>query len=245
MRAVVIDDNINACADLRNRLKEYEGMEVVGEAYNGFDGINLIATARPDVVFLDVELPDISGMDFISRSAYLRQSGCKVVVYTAFEQYVIPALRSHVHDILLKPIDKADLDGVVGRLAQSTTGGGKNCIEKKEDGRFVIFTNSLDFTIVGRGDIGLFVFDSKQRCWSAVLAGMDHPVRLRGKINSKFITGLGDRFVQVHQKYIINVDYLINVVDGKCCFFPPFDKVDYVTVGRVYREKLLDRFLSL
>ncbi len=111
--------------------------------------------------------------------------------------------------------------------------------------RYVLFTNSVDFAVVDEKDIGLFLYDSPSRAWSAVVAGFDHPIRLRSKINANMITGLSDRYVQVHQQYIVNANYLLSVVDNKCRFAPPYDNIDYVTVGRVYRKKLLDCFPKL
>lgn len=111
--------------------------------------------------------------------------------------------------------------------------------------RFLIFTNSVDFSIIDEDDIGLFVYESSSRAWQAVVAGFDHPVKLRCKMKAKTITGLGKQFVQVHQQYIINVRYLQKVVDNRCHFYPPLGGIDYVTVGRVFRKKLLDSFEKL
>lgn len=246
MRTVIIDDDRKSCLDLRKRLQGRDAIQVEGMAFNGFDGLELINRTQPDVVFLDVELPDISGLDFIERSSYLRESHCRVVIYTAYDKYVLPALRKRVSDVLLKPIDDADLDGVISRLADPKPWGDEVTTDnERENPRYVLFTNSVDFTIIGKGDIGLFQYDATSRCWEAIVAGLDHPVRLRRTIRRENIFSLGKQYVQVHQKYIINADYLLNVVDNLCHFFPPFDKIDYVTVGRVYREKLLGRFLSL
>ena len=47
------------------------------------------------------------------------------------------------------------------------------------------------------------------------------------------------------QRYVININYLLEVNDNKCQFYPPFDKIDYVKVGRLFRKKLIERFCSL
>lgn len=111
--------------------------------------------------------------------------------------------------------------------------------------RFLIFTNSVDFSIIDEDDIGLFLYEPRSRTWQAVVTGFDHPVRLRCKMNAKTITGLGGQFVQVHQQYIINVRYLQKVVDNRCHFYPPLGGIDYVTVGRVFRKKLISSFARL
>lgn len=111
--------------------------------------------------------------------------------------------------------------------------------------RFLIFTNSVDFSIIDEDDIGLFLYEPQSRTWQAVVTGLDHPVRLRCKMNAKTITSLCKHYVQVHQQYIVNVSYLMSVVDSSCRFTPPLDHIDYVTVGRVFRKKLIDSFTRL
>lgn len=246
MKVVIIDDDRKSCLDLKGRLQSRNDMEVAGVAYNGFDGLELINRTEPDVVFLDVELPDISGLDFLERSSYTHESNCRVIIYTAYDKYVLPALRKRAFDVLLKPIEEGELEGVLERLNEPVETVEKKVSEpEKDDPRYVLFTNSVDFTIIGKGDIGIFQYDPQGRFWSAVVAGLDKPVRLRSKITAKNLMQLGPQYVQVHQRFIINADYLLNVVDSHCHFFPPFDRIDYVVVGRVYRDKLLDRFMSL
>lgn len=253
MNAVIIDDNKISCLNLRDKLMERDDIKVYGVAFNGFDGLDLINKTKPDVIFLDVELPDISGLDFIERSTYIKESECRIVMYTAYDKYILPALRKRVFDVLIKPFEDSELEGVMTRLKEprpendpdAAKKGNNSKINEKDDPRYVLFTNSVDFTIIGKGDIGIFQYDASSRCWEAVVSGIDHPVRLRRNVRREDLFKLGQQYVQVHQKYIINIDYLINVVNSQCHFFPPFEKIDYVTVGRVYKEKLLKKFLSL
>ena len=64
------------------------------------------------------------------------------------------------------------------------------------------------------------------------------------RLSDSLLTASTD-FIQVHQKYIINMTYLIEVTGNQCHFFPPFDNIDYVKVGRLYRRKLIERFSCL
>lgn len=245
MKLIIIDDNPQSCADLQQKLGKYEDMQVAGVAHNGFDGLELINRCRPDVVFLDVELPDVAGLSFLERSAYLQESGCRVVVYTAYDKYILPALRKKAHDVLLKPVDEKELEVVVKRLHETDNRPKSVSGSTSDDDKYVLFTNSVDFTVIGQTDVGLFQYNPDTRSWEAVVAGIGYPVKLRRNIKGDRLKEFGPQFVRVHQRYIINVDYLLNVVDTRCHFFPPFDKVDYVVVGRIYREKLLNRFQSL
>ena len=67
MTTIIIDDNKHAAQDLANRLKDYKEIELAGVAYNGFDGLTMVSELQPNLIFLDVQLPDISGLDFLDR----------------------------------------------------------------------------------------------------------------------------------------------------------------------------------
>lgn len=246
MKVVIIDDNTKAAADLRRRLSQYDDFEIVGMASNGFNGLELVLNQRPDVLFLDVELPDVSGIDFLDRSSYLRSGDCKVVIYTSYDKYILPSFRKQAFDVLLKPIDPKDLEGIVQRLrAADNSAVAQSKQSSINDNKYLLYTNNTDFTLVDKTDIGLFEYDQDSRCWQALVAGFKHPIKLRRNIKSVNLIKLDDVFVQVNQKYIVNMNYLVEVTDNRCMFFPPFDKIEYVTVGRVYRKKLRDSFFNL
>ena len=59
------------------------------------------------------------------------------------------------------------------------------------------------------------------------------------------LLGIDDSFVQVSQKFIININYLLEVCDNICRFYPPFEDIDYVKVGRFFRRKLISRYNAL
>ena len=99
--------------------------------------------------------------------------------------------------------------------------------------------------LIDKRDIGLFQYNHEMRCWEVIVAGSKQPIRLKRCVKSDALVELDGQFVQVNQKFIINMDYLIEVVDNVCHFYPPFDMLDYVKVGRLFRKKLIDRFCSL
>ena len=104
MLAVIVDDNKQAALDLAERLREFEDVEVGGMAINGMDGLSLVSQVQPDVLFLDVQLPDLSGLDFLEKMSSHTHGKCRVVMYTAYDEYILPAFRKKAFDVLLKPI---------------------------------------------------------------------------------------------------------------------------------------------
>ena len=266
MNVLIIDDDPKAAEDLSNRLRKHPGVNIVGTALNGFDGLTLCYTCHPTVLFLDVELPDISGLDFLARVETVARGKCKIIMYTAYDKFVLPAIRRKAFDVLLKPIDEAELNVIIQRIeedsheeiesenhvtketdisAQKEESAIVPSAEKYTDGKFLLYTNSVDFRLVDIRDICLFRYNSELRCWEVIVSGCKESVKLKLAIKSDHLLQLDSRLIQVHQKYIINMDYLIGVTDNKCSFYPPFDRIEYVKVGRFYRKKLTDRFGSL
>lgn len=246
MKIVIIDDNQKASADLQKKLGKFPFAQVEGIASTGFSGLEVVMNVRPDVLFLDVELPDISGLDFLERSSFLSSGECRVIIYTSYDKYILPAFRKRAFDVLLKPIDPKELDTVMERLQESND----EPVDTKQapitnNNKFLLYTNNVDFTLVDKSDIGLFSYDTDTRCWEALVAGFKKPIKLRRTIKGDNLLALDPLFVQVNQKFIINMNYLVEVTNNVCKFFPPFDKIDYVSVGRIYRKKLREKFFNL
>jgi len=243
MKVIIIDDEVASIDALVSKLQNYDNVSIEGTAQTGFKGIDIIKNTNPDVVFLDVELPDISGLDFLSQMSMIQQNPCRVVIYTAYSKYMLTAFRNKAFDFLQKPIDERELAKIMQRCIIEPAP--KMASEQKDPKRLILYTSTSDFRIVNTNDAGLFCYNHDARVWEAVVAGQTEPVRLKRSVNNETLTAIDPRFIQVSQKYIVNINYLIEVSDGLCRFFPPFDKIDYVKVGRQYNKKLLERFNAL
>ncbi len=255
MTTIIIDDNTQAAQILADKLIAYNDIEVVGIAANGKDGLTLIEQHHPDLLFLDIELPDISGLDFLERMNYRGDQHCRIIMYTAYGHYMLPAFRNHAFDFITKPLDDAELRTVIRRACLTpppavqqqtcapTTEDGD--IEPGKDGKLLLYTNTMDFRLVDVRDIGIFSYNHELRLWEVYVSGSATPVRLKRAVNSDALLAIDPNLVRVSQRHIINITYLIEVTDNVCRFYPPFDKIDDVRVGRFYRKKLIDRFCSL
>ena len=102
IRTVLVDDEPLAREGLRVRLGREEDVEIVGEADDGPSAVDAILRLRPDLVFLDVQIPGFDGFDVVSRTAssYLPT----IVFVTAYDRYALRAFEVHALDYLLKPI---------------------------------------------------------------------------------------------------------------------------------------------
>ena len=117
-RTVIIDDEESAIDNLCLALKPYGQIVVEGVAHNGAAGLKLIEKVRPDLVFQDVELPDMLGMELVTRARKKLGVNMEVVFYTAYNKYMIDAFRSYAFDFLLKPVDSQELELVIRRLEE-------------------------------------------------------------------------------------------------------------------------------
>ena len=111
-------------------------------------------------------------------------------------------------------------------------------------GFLLCYTNTEDFQLVNISTIGLFQYNGELRSWEVVIANQSQPVKLKRDVKNKDLLALDDRFIQVSQKYIVNINCLLKVRDNYCIFNPPFEDIDYVKVGRMFRRRLVERFMS-
>ena len=105
LRAVIVDDEPIARAGLRGLLAADPDLEIVGECADGQSAIDTILAAHPDIVFLDVQMPDVDGFDVLR--ALEREQTPVVVFVTAYDRYALRAFEVHAVDYLLKPFDDA------------------------------------------------------------------------------------------------------------------------------------------
>lgn len=113
LKTLLIDDEPLAINRLRRLLVKHSAtFEVVGEAANGAEGLALIECVRPDVIFLDIEMPLLNGFEMLARLTTVPM----VVFATAFDQYAIRAFEENSVDYLLKPIEAERLARTVHKI---------------------------------------------------------------------------------------------------------------------------------
>jgi two-component system LytT family response regulator len=116
MRALIVDDEAPARNKLRRMLAAFDDVEVVGEADGGGAAMAMAANLRPDVIFLDVQMPEVDGF---AVAASLPDDGPALVFVTAFDRYALQAFDARAADYLLKPVEPARLERAVERLRSS------------------------------------------------------------------------------------------------------------------------------
>ena len=156
MRALVIDDERLARKELINLLNQLETVEVVGEAVNVEDAKEKIDQLQPDVIFLDIQMPEKTGFDLLEELDNLPH----VIFTTAYDEYALKAFQVNALDYLLKPIEPKRLEDAVLKLQGKMEG-----IAKREEQEGI--GNSKKLTLEDQ----VFVKDG-DRCWFVRLSNV-------------------------------------------------------------------------
>jgi len=114
LRAVVVDDEQLARDELGYLLGQIGGVEVIGQAGNGVEALTTIDRLQPDVVFLDVQMPGLTGFE-VARRMVDKETTSHIIFVTAYDQHAIEAFEVNAVDYLLKPVDPGRLELAVGR----------------------------------------------------------------------------------------------------------------------------------
>jgi len=114
LRAVLVDDEQLARDELVYLLGQVGGVEVIGQAGNGVEAIDTIERLRPDVVFLDVQMPGLTGFE-VARRLVDTGAAAHIIFVTAYDQHAIEAFEVNAVDYLLKPVEQGRLELAVDR----------------------------------------------------------------------------------------------------------------------------------
>jgi two-component system LytT family response regulator len=127
IKAVIIDDEAIGIEVLESYIKKYAtDVRIAGSAVHALEGIVLIEKEKPDVVFLDISMPQMNGFELLEKLSY---KDFKLVFTTAHAQHAIKAIRIRSFDYLLKPIDPVELVACLGRVRNDEKTKEKGVIE--------------------------------------------------------------------------------------------------------------------
>jgi len=222
MRALIVDDERLARTRLRRLLAERNDVEVIGAAEDGDEAVSMIDQLRPDLLFLDIQLPGLSGFDVLAAIA---GDPPFIIFTTAFDQYAVRAFEVHALDYLLKPFDGERLHPAVDRAIAMIRG-------TRSTSRFLeeLAPKSIERFVVRHA--GRIVFVAVEQIdW---IEAADNYVYLHAGSESHLIRGslktiesrLGPNFVRIHRSAIVNAsrirslkplshgDYDVELLDG-------------------------------
>lgn len=210
MKALIVDDERLARKELAELLKAYDDIDIAGEAQDVDEALKLTESFTPDVVFLDIQMPEKDGFQFLDA---LDSCPFEVVFVTAYDDFALKAFDANALDYLLKPIDKQRLDRVVDRLRKLV----KTKASAQND-------SSQDNNVLSTND-RIFIRDG-EKCWFVQLSDIEvfesygNYVRVYFNSNKplilKSLNLIEDRldekkFFRANRKHIVNMDYIVKV----------------------------------
>ena len=264
IKVVIVDDEPQSILRLENDLAALEDFEVIATSSSAMSAKTLVMSMQPDVLFIDVEMPGQTGFEVLQSLRDEMPMDLIVVFYSAFNKYMIDALRASAFDFLLKPYQQEELELVVGRIRQKMEGGdgssssspgssfssssssssshqnpqdliGLNGLLGTSGKRLAIQTIS-GLLMVKPDEVFCCTFDEDTRLWHLRLAnGQIH--KLKKQTTAKSVLSLSPSLAQVRQDCIINLDYLISIENYtlRCIFSPPFDQENITVSRRCYK----------
>lgn len=251
---IIVEDEELEAKKLADALTNYGDFSIAGIMPSLRKARKAIEKTHPDLLFLDIELPDGKGYNLIDKLRSYITWNMKTVFYTAHDKYMLNAIRSEAFDYLLKPFDKNDLDGIVKKflerkheeenlLSPNTVPYAQSPVSHIDNQCFIIQLLSGDIRVVKTSDIGIFRYNGARRIWEVLLFNQDW-VPLRSNMKPEQIVQYSDYFIRTHQSYIINISYLAMIHDNTCLMYPPFNQNE-VPISSRYKKMLKQRFRPL
>ena len=262
IKVVIVDDEPQSILRLENDLAALEDFEVIATSSSAMSAKTLVMSMQPDVLFIDVEMPGQTGFEVLQSLRDEMPMDLIVVFYSAFNKYMIDALRASAFDFLLKPYQQEELELVVGRIRQKMEGGdgsssssspgssfsssSSSSSESHQDPQNLLGVNGLLGTsgkrlaiqsisgllMVKPDEVFCCTFDEDTRLWHLRLAN-GQIHKLKKQTTAKSVLSLSPSLAQVRQDCIINLDYLISIENYTLrCIFSPPFDQENITVSR-------------
>jgi len=247
IKALLVDDEPLARKRLRDLLKFENEISIIGEARNGMEAITAIKEKSPDLVFLDIQMPEMDGFDVIKTIGIEKMP--HIIFITAYDQYALEAFDVNAIDYLLKPFSKKRFKNSLEKVIQY--------IGLKEKSKFTVQMNRLlaetgkkyvDRLIVKSG-VNYSIIKTCEIDWiessgNYLIIHVEKEKHIiRGTISKMAASLDPDEFIRIHRQSIVNIDRIKG--------FQHYFKGEYkiflengiqLTLGNVYREKFKEKF---
>ncbi|MFN0202174.1 MAG: LytR/AlgR family response regulator transcription factor [Bacteroidia bacterium] len=249
MKAIIIDDEPNAREKLDFLLKKCcPSVDVTAVCKNAEEGLAAIAKDAPDIVFLDIEMPLMSGFDMLKTLG--NTLPFEVIFTTAYDQYAIKAIKYSALDYLLKPFDVEQLMEAVKKAAQKRESGKlqphyQNLVEnitQSESEFFKLAIPTLEGFLFVKPE-RIIRLESQGRYTSLFLEGNEKIVASRNL--GEFEELLSDKyFVRIHHSHIINLTFIKKYLRSEGGQVVMMDNT-VIDISRRKKDQILQRILPM
>lgn len=222
-KVIIIDDEPLARSIVVEYLEGFNDLEVVAECNDGFQGVKAIMQHKPDLIFLDIQMPKINGFEMLELLDHMPS----VIFTTAFDEYAIKAFETNAIDYLLKPFSKERFDNAVekwkSKLASNESVNNvqdliENSVKQPDEKNRIVVKNGSDIRIVPTQDVMYIeAYDDYVKIFTK------DTYYLKKKTMNYYEEVLdATRFFRTHRSFIINLQELTRV--------EPLEKNTYVVL---------------
>jgi len=224
MKIIVIDDEPLARLVVLEYIQSHQGLEVVAECNDGFQGVKAIIQHKPDLIFLDIQMPKINGFEMLELVDVMPA----VIFTTAFDEYAIKAFESNAIDYLLKPFSKERFDLAIEKYKTKSVNGSlaeknvqsllETAAKQPDDKNRIVVKNGSDIRIVPVQDVMYIeAYDDYVKLFTK------DTYYLKKKTMSYYEQVLdSSKFFRTHRSYIINLQELTKI--------EPLEKNTYIAI---------------
>ncbi len=225
LTALIIDDEPLARQELQYLLERAGGVEVLAQGTNGIDAVELIRTHKPDLVFLDVQMPGLDGFAVLKKLLDRKMPMPQVVFATAFNQYAVRAFEVNAVDYLLKPFDRKRVMQTIEKAQARLAAPAESASDAKLDALLRLMeeqsqtSRSNSGKVIVRAQSRLLLVDQKEICFASIEEGTISVVTsaVEGHSNCRTLEELMDQlapeaFWRVHRSYVVNIQHIREVV---------------------------------
>ena len=229
LTALIIDDEPLARQELLYLLQSAEGVEVVAQGSNGIEAVELVRAHKPDVVFLDVQMPGLDGFAVLKKLLDKKMDHPQVVFATAFDQYAVRAFEVNAVDYLLKPFDRKrvlkTIEKVRARIGAAAAGRTEPAADPRLDALLRLVearvqpARANSGKVVVRAQGRLLLVDQREICFATIEGGAISVVTrgVEGQSNCRTLEELMDQldpeaFWRAHRSFVVNIQHIREVV---------------------------------
>ena len=243
--AFIVDDNREAIELLRRMLETNYSVEVVGTAGDAETAAAKIVRTEPDLIFLDVELPTMSGLEFCTLIRSELKPKTKVVFYTGHDKYMLEAIRRQAFDYLLKPPTEQELSQIMTRYYENKLTGIPQSTRSENHLPIILVVNAMNEHMTLRlADCAFFRYNQERRVWEVVcISGATYT--LRHRTTGDVILNYAADLIQIHKRYIVNVQKISKVQENTCLLLPPLQDITELRISKNFRHDLMSTFYSM
>lgn len=220
IKALIIDDEELARELVKNYVAKITGLDIVGECSNGFEGIKAIQELKPDLIFLDIQMPKLNGFEMLE----ILEETPEIIFITAHNQYAIKAFEMNAVDYLLKPYTEERLVSAVHKATEKIASHETSSDAVRKLIRQPL-TEHLERVVVKSGS-RIKVIPVEKICYleaqdDYVMIYTDESKHLKQATMSYFEENLDQNtFIRIHRSYIIRIDQVMQL--------EPYGKDNYV-----------------